>query len=114
MLDYMTIGSSPVEESCAQVGSDDYSKKSRIECRVFKHQLKRLFPDGTFGIKTFPHDFGSYSEVVAYFDADNAESGLSPGAKEEMDAAYAAEANTPMRWDEQAIEELKQGGIVLS
>jgi len=111
MLDYMNIGSSPVEESCAQVGSDDYEHKSQVECMAFKHQLERLFPDGVFRIKSFPHDgmeVGSiiyYKEIVAWFDPDR---------KENVDAAYAAEANTPMRWDEQAIEELKQGGIVLS
>jgi hypothetical protein len=110
MKDYLNIGSSPVCEKCAQVGSADYDRKSRIECAVFVNQLKRLFPNGNFGVKSFPHDGAEvgeiiyYKEVVAYFDTELAET--DEKAKEVMDAAYEAEAKTPEYWDEIACQEL--------
>jgi len=110
MRDYLNIGSSPVCEKYAQVGSTDYDRKSRIECAVFVNQLKRLFPKGDFGVKSFPHDGAEvgeiihYREVVANFDPELAETNES--AKEVMDAAFEAERKTPEHWDEIAIQEL--------
>ena len=56
MRDYINIGSAPVEEQCAQVGRDNYRAMARLECRAFKEQLERKFPNGEFGIKSFPHE----------------------------------------------------------
>jgi hypothetical protein len=102
MRDYISIGSSPSSEECAQVGSDDYDSISRIECRAFVHQLERLFPNLPTGAylstKSFPHDFGTYKEVVCYFDDDDEES---------QKYAYNIESNTPEYWDEEAKQELK-------
>lgn len=105
MRDYLEIGPSPAGENCAQLGSPDYDRKSRIECKAYMHQLERLFPDGVFTVKTFNHDYGSYREVVAYFDDSD-----SPMTN----AAFAAEANSPEFWDEAATEELIElfgGGV---
>ena len=102
MRDYLTIASAPVDEPCAQVGSDNYDQQSRKECRVFKNQLRRLFgpePEGAvLKIKSFPHDFGSYREVVCEFDDNYPES---------VEYAFKLEAETPENWDEQAKEELE-------
>jgi len=96
MRDYITIGSSPNNEECVQVGSADYKNRMRTECNVYKRQLERTYPGVEFGIKGFEHDFGTYFEVVAYFDTEN---------ETEVDAAFGAELGADT-WDDQAREEL--------
>ena len=102
MRDCITIGSTPSDEQCAQVGAPDYSEKSRAECLAFKHQLERVFPnspDGTyFTVKSFPHDFGTYREVVLFYDDDNDES---------VEFAFDVESNSPSNWDDEAKKELQ-------
>ena len=103
MRDYITIGSSPSSEDCAQVGTDNYEAQSRQECQAFIAQLRRQF--GTepmlsrLSIKTFPHDFGSYQEVVCYYDDED---------EEARDYAFRLESETPEYWDEEAKKELKE------
>jgi len=76
--DYLSIGCSPADEECAQVGTENYWVRSGRECHAFLHQLTRIFglaPAGAYlSVKTFPHDFGEYREVVCYFDTDVEES----------------------------------------
>lgn len=95
-MDYVSIGSTPAGEECAQVGSDNYSHQARIEGKIFIQQLKRQFgehPNAYFKLKSFPHDFGSYYEVVVVFNDDN---------EEACNFAYNVEANTPEFWDDEA------------
>lgn len=93
--DYITLGATPCDEPCAQVGSPDYYEKAMVECRRYRDLLLKRFgepPEGArFGIKSFPHDFGSYHEVVVVFEIENEK------AKE---YAYNVEANLPARWEE--------------
>jgi hypothetical protein len=109
MLDYLNLGSTPSDEDCAQVGSPDYQNRANKELDAYKAQLERMFPGWEthknlkFKKMWFPHDFGSYGEIVITFDPDN-----------ELEAATAIEIewNTPTNWDEEAIKELnltKQG-----
>jgi hypothetical protein len=91
-MDYLNIGGTPVEETCA--GPSDPARM-RLECRVFKEQLQRLFPEGDFRVKGFPHDFGTYYEVVAYYNDEAT-----------TKAAFDAEAHTPANWDDEALEVL--------
>jgi hypothetical protein len=97
--DYITIGSSPTGELCAQVGSDNYEARARKECVAFKNQLLRVFPnipDGTYlSVKSFPHDFGSYLEVVCWYDNEDEDS-----------RNYAYNMNTPEYWDDEAKKEV--------
>jgi hypothetical protein len=102
MLDYINIGCTPYEEDCVQVSSGDYLPRMRKETRVFLGQLERTFPYVRFSIKSFPHDFGSYLEVVAWFDDED---------EEETRSAYNVEASMPARWDEIAIKELQELGL---
>lgn len=104
MLDYYTLGPTPPEESCAQVGSDryDYQHITRRECNARKHQLERAFPELSnskcfLRVKSFPHDFGAYWEVVVYFNEDN---------NEEVELANRIESDCPTRWDNEARREL--------
>lgn len=95
MRDYIELGPSPAGESCVQVGDPDYASKAREECSRYKELLERKFPNppwgSRFGIKSFPHDFGSYYEVVVHFDDDNDAS---------VDFAYRVEANLPETWED--------------
>lgn len=89
--DYLSIGPVPPEESCQQVGSDHYDPvKANKECKQYIQLLRRAFgdePDGAkLSIKNFPHDFGTYSEVVCYYDSDKPES---------IDFAFKCESNSP-------------------
>lgn len=76
MLDYIELSqTTPNDEKCAQVGSDDYMRRSRIEARVYIDQLQRRFgrsPDGSFfKIVRCPHDFGTYLDIRFYYDDED-------------------------------------------
>lgn len=95
MRTYLELGGTPSDEDCAQVGQDDYREKALAECRRYKAQLERQFPNPpegcSFGIKSFPHDFGSYHEVVIYFNDGN---------DEQIDFAYKVENEAPGNWQD--------------
>jgi len=95
MREYLTIGSSPAEEDCAQVGDDDYDQKSREECQRFIELIRKKFGDEPKGarlsIKSFLHDYGSYREVVCYYDDEFPKS---------VDYAFNVENNAPATWED--------------
>ena len=114
MSDYFTLGSTPCAEPCAQVGRDNYHDQSRIESRVYLHQLQRVvaeiagismdsddfitkYETFTLRVKSFPHDFGSYKEVSVIFD-DEASAKL----------ACMLEDSLPENWDAEALKELAE------
>ena len=109
MRDWLEIGSTPCDEECAQVGTDDYPEKSRLECRVFANQLRRVFGDppagAEIGVKAFQHDFGTYREVVVFFDDAKSKEEGNPG----YEYAIKVENNTPAKWDIPALHELAEG-----
>ena len=94
MRDFLSIGSSPCDEPCAQVGQRDYDEKAQEECRRFIELIRRTLgpePEGArLAIKSFPHDFGDYLEVVCYFTTEITAS---------VDYAYRCEAETPATWE---------------
>ena len=96
MKDYINIGSTPCEEPCAQVGQSDYAKKARAECVRFIQLLRHTFgpePEGAqLAVKSFPHDFGTYYEVVCWFD---------PALRLSVEYALRCEAETPATWEEE-------------
>lgn len=94
MRDYITIGSAPAEEPCVQVSSTEaYSEPMWKECRRFLRLIREKLgaEPGTarLSVKGFPHDFGTYYEVVCSYD-DNDEIG--------MEYAYKCEAESPANW----------------
>lgn len=107
MGDYLEIGSSPYEEDCAQVGSENYRARALLEYRAYISQLRREFGPEPAGarlrIKANAHDFGTYHEVVCDFDDTLAGS---------VDYAYRLESDGPARWDNEALAELKKGGVI--
>lgn len=101
MRDYINIGTTPTGEDCSQVGSEGYYEKARKESIIFINQLKRVFGEPPYGaaitIKSFPHDFGDYLDVVCVYDDQN---------EEAMNYAFKLEAETPEYWDDEAKKEL--------
>jgi hypothetical protein len=100
VFEYVSIGPSPTNEQCAQLGEDDYHERSVKECRAYIRQLRRVLgeePEGSsLSVKSHLHDFGSYREVVCYHDDREAA----------VDYAYRAEEKAPAEWDEIARQEL--------
>jgi hypothetical protein len=100
-MDYISIGSTPANESCAQVGTDNYTKRAKKECLAYKNQLERSFkdsPDGCWlSIKGFPHDFGTYYEVIVRYDEND---------EKATEFAYKMEGESPADWDDEARKEL--------
>ena len=102
MRDCINLGSAPAMEPCAQVGSENYSRQARIECRVFKDQLLRTFPhidSEMLSVRSFPHDFGHYFEVVVCYD-DNDDISVSH--------AFEVDNDCPEYWDNEAKEILSK------
>lgn len=101
MKDKLELCCSPVDEECAQVGSDDYYVQSRKECRAFINQLRRLHGEEPFGamlcISANPHDFGTYYEVAVKYE---------DSIEEAVEYAFKLEDGLPEKWDEEALIEL--------
>lgn len=77
MREQLELGSAPYNEDCKQVG---YATQEAIkaECWRYKQLIERLHPvpDSLkdlvwYRLKTCPHDFGTYYEVIISFPADN-------------------------------------------
>jgi hypothetical protein len=96
MRDYFTLGPTPTDEACAQVGEEDYADRARAECTRFIALLRHTFgpePDGArLATKWFDHDFGAYCEVVVWFDTDIPES---------VDYAHRCDDETPATWEQE-------------
>ena len=105
MQNYFSIGPSPYEEDCAQVGTPGYRTKAVAECTRYIELLRRTFgpePDGArLDIQWFEHDFGQYCEVVCYFNAESHEA-----------VAYAqrCEDDSPATWEETDDEQVEENG----
>jgi len=104
-IDWLELGPTPSAERCAGIGDDDYDNQSRIECVAFANQLKRLFPEARYRVRSFNHDFGMYREVCVALETLHNDNGevIEP-------IAYKVEANIPEFWDKEAKKELVQNG----
>jgi len=96
MRDFINIGSTPFGEDCIQVGNSDYQGAMKAECRRFLELIEKVCgppPEGaSLAVKGFSHDFGSYYEVVCYFDDEN---------QEAAEYAYWVESNAPEFWTDE-------------
>jgi hypothetical protein len=74
MRDYLMIDCTPSEESCAQLGADNYSTQAKAEARRFIAQIEKHYPLpdkaelGYLTISPQSHDFGTYYQVKIVFD----------------------------------------------
>ena len=92
--DYLTIGSTPADEDCLQLGTPEYTAQAaRAECQRFIDLIRAVCgeePEGArLSVKGFPHDFGTYYEVVCYYDDDD---------ERAADYAFHVEGDAPCRW----------------
>lgn len=102
VMEYIEIGSTPYDESCAQVGVENYREDAKKEMNAYINQLNRLFIDAEsrgvkFKQKWFDHDFGAYGEVCMYWNPEN---------EIADEYVYVIEADLPGNWDEEARKEL--------
>lgn len=73
IMDYLVLGSN----GFAQMGDSAFYKKLKIEMRVLLDYFHSSFPIpqkfksmAYYSVKTFPHDFGDYQEIVLWYDRD--------------------------------------------
>jgi len=94
MKDYLEIGQAPCDEECAQVGDPNYQEKALQEAERYIELIRAKLgpePDGArLRIKSFPHDYGNYYEVVVAYDDEYPES---------VEYAFNVEANLPTNWE---------------
>jgi hypothetical protein len=95
METYLVLAPTPYEEDCVCVGEENYMPRARAECQRFIVLLRKKFgpePEGArLAVKSFPHDFGDYLEVICYFDETLPDS---------VAYAYTCEDNLPATWDD--------------
>jgi hypothetical protein len=99
MSTYIELGPVPPEEECQQVGTADYDPaKALAECRRYAEMLRRRFPKAPEGIefrvRSFPHDFGLYNEVVVCYD---------PGKPGNVEYALFCENFLPSDWTDDSV-----------
>ena len=103
MRDHITLGPTPCEEDCFQVGTDNYRQNAIVEMNAYIDQLYRMFPEADkfnvfFNKMWFNHDFGQYGEVVVSYDDSDSEA---------LSYAINIEHNLPHNWDDEAIAFIK-------
>lgn len=104
--DSISIGATPCDEPCQQIGTDEYSEQFAIlECQTFRDQIRRVVgPEpGTVSLRVIgqSHDFGRYFEVVCSFDTSDDES---------VSYAFRCENEAPANWDQESKSKLWEAG----
>jgi len=99
MRDYLTIGATPCEESCEPVPYKDGGIKAKAECAAFIEAIRRKLGPEPAGaqlrVKSFPHDFGTYYEVVCWYEEDDVEA---------CQYAYRCESDAPTTWADAGLD----------
>ena len=107
MRDYMTIGSSPCDESCVSVGEPNYYPRAQEECARFIELIRKKLgeepPGARLATKSFPHDFGTYHEVVCHFEDSDEEARI---------YALRCESEAPRTWQDDQPLPKKQYSVV--
>ena len=93
--DKVYLGPAPAEEECAQLGSDDYDRRARAECREYIAAIIAVCGEPPAGarlkVEAQAHDFGSYYEVVCQYDDQDPAAG---------DYAARCDERAPQHWPE--------------
>ncbi len=94
MKDYISVGPCPTDEECVQLGDENYYPRARKECARFIEVIRKKLgaePENCrLATKSFQHDFGSYLEVVCFYDDEDSTS---------EEYAYKCESETPTTWN---------------
>lgn len=102
MTDYVSLGSTPYNEECAQIGDPDYYKKTKEELKKYKSLILTKYgepPEGArLQVKSFSHDFGSYHELCVVYELDNIDA---------ENYAFALEQNCPETWKDDEFVDWK-------
>jgi len=83
--EYLTLGSSPVDEECLPANHPNVDEVN-AELRRYKAQLEKkwatrlrevneghVWPVVSLRVKAFPHDFGTYKEVCVIYETEDEE-----------------------------------------
>ena len=94
--DHVSIGPSPCDETSVQVEPSGACVEAMLaECKRFLELTRKKMgeePDGAWlSVKGFPHEFGTYYEVVCNFYDDN---------EQAVAYAYRCESEAPRTWDD--------------
>lgn len=93
--DTLSIGPTPYDEDCEQLGPNYDPTRARLECRVFADQISRTLgptPEhARLVITSNPHDFGTYLEVAVRYNAHD---------EAATRYAYRVESEAPTTWDD--------------
>lgn len=107
--DTITLGTTPADEPCAQVGHSLYRELCRIERNAFRSQIQRHYPrpdsltdsDVRIRVHANAHDFGTYFDLEIVYDSSNP-AAVSYAFSIEEDAAHKL-----LRWDDEAKTQLR-------
>lgn len=96
MLDEMAMASTaPPYETCVAVGQEDYSTRAREEARRYIELIRQKLgpepPGARLTVKSCPHDFGMYLDVVCRFDTED---------QEATEYANMCESDGPRSWND--------------
>lgn len=95
----------PHDEPCVQIGSENYSKWSRLEANTLIDQITRQLgePPRSTRLKVIscPHDFGTYHDVAVVYDDD---------VEESEEYMLRVESELPCNWDEESRKKLNEAG----
>lgn len=93
------LGCCPAEEDAVQVGTPDYARNAKAQCRAYVEAIRAVCgrePEGArLMVAANPHDFGTYYSVEVRYD---------PANKEAADYAFGCDAKAPTTWEEAGIE----------
>lgn len=106
MRDYISVGAAPPDEDCAQIGQPGYRELAIAECKAYIQALRnKLGPEAEGARLTyrgFEHDFGTYYEVICFYDSARPEA---------EDYAFRCESNGPATWAEGLVEPPRVGMV---
>lgn len=92
--DYISIGPTPSDEPCEQLGPNYDPTKARAECKRFIALIRKTLgeePEGArLAIQSSAHDFGTYYEVVCKYEDGN---------EAAMEYAFKCESDAPTTWE---------------
>ncbi len=99
-MDSISVGgTTPPEETCANVGDPDYMAKAAPEAQryieVIRRKLGREPAGARLAVKSNPHDFGHYLDVVCHYEEGNDDA---------VAYAFRCESEGPKTWDDTGAE----------
>lgn len=111
-FDFFSLAPTPHDEECTQAGGDLVDQKK--ECAALINQMIRIHgspPEGAefVIIKNTGHDFGTYYEAGICFVPED-EDAEDPEESPSMEYALKCESGIPDKWDDDAIDELRDSG----